>query len=204
MRIRGSGGYIVADLTEDEKNQRLGGEYFIGALGRIDENRITSYYCNICNKEFDGSPIIKFEKLDKDVEGVTLIEEGEYTCKECNSVIGTYKKFGDTDEVNISSDNELGSQEPNESDETIPLNRFIGMNIFDDNARSLGVVDDICLKGNKLILRIRNDAIRDIEWDKIIAINDIVLIKSQSNACSNCNYVNKEGAKFCEQCGSQL
>ncbi len=193
MRIRGSGGYIVAELTEEEKNQRLGGEYFIGALGRIEESRITSYYCNVCNKEFDGSPLIKFEKLDKDVEGVTLVEEGEYICKECNSVIGTYKRFSNTEPSTNSIEQDM-----------IPLNKFIGMNVFDDKARSLGVVDDICLKGNKLILRIKDENIRDVEWDKIIAISDIVLIKSQSNVCSNCSYVNKDGAKFCEQCGSQL
>ena len=198
MRIRGSGGYIVAELTEDEKDQRLGGEYFIGAIGRIEEDRITSYHCNICNKEFEGSPIIKFEEVNKDVEGVTLIEEGEYLCRECNSVIGAYKRFGDV---------ESKSDEPRDDEldsETIPLNRFIGMSVFDDNARSLGVVDDICLRGNKLILRIKDDIIKDIEWEKIIAINDIVLIKSQSNICDNCSYVNKESAKFCEQCGSQL
>lgn len=199
MRIRGSGGYIVAELTEEEKDKRLGGEYFLGALGSIDEDRISSYYCNVCNKEFDGAPIINFEKVNKNVEGTILTEEGEYICKECNSIIGTYKIFGNISEVKADI-----VEEEDIDEETIPLNRFIGMNVFDDNARSLGIVDDICLKGSKLMLRVKSDTKRDIEWDKIIAINDIVLVKSQSNLCSNCNYLNKEGATFCEQCGSKL
>ncbi|GIU72732.1 MAG: hypothetical protein KatS3mg003_2211 [Candidatus Nitrosocaldaceae archaeon] len=193
-KVRGSGGYIIADLTEEEESQRLGGEYFIGAIGRIDEERISSYHCNICDKDFEGAPIIKFEKPNRDVEGVTLTEEGEYICRECNSIIATYKKFGEVSKMmeEVKDDNQ---------EDAIPLSKFIGMDVFDDKARSLGRVSDIRLKGNKLLLRIDD---KDVEWDKIIAINDIVLVKAQSNICSKCNYKNKEGAKFCEECGAPL
>ncbi len=197
-KVRGSGGYIIADLTEEEEKKILGGEYFIGALGRLDETRISSYHCNNCNKDFESAPMIRSERLDKSIENVTLIEEGEYICRECNSLIGSYKIFADkVDEKRVAISNEPKNE--------IPLSRFIGMKVYDDKARDVGVVDDICISNNRLILKIKIDgSVRDIIWEKIIAIQDIVLVKSQSNVCSNCNHVNKEGSKFCEECGNIL
>ena len=207
--VKGSGGYIVADLTDEEKKVRLGGEYFIGAIGRIDEARIRSYHCNNCNKDFEGSPIIRFERVNKEVEGVMLAEEGEYVCKECNSVIAQYKKFGESKEdIKIEDESKEEVNIKVESNEgLLSISRFVGMDVFDDKARSLGKVKDLAIdvSNNSIILKVsKDDSIIEVGWDKIIAISDIVLVKSKSNACSNCGYVNKEGARFCEQCGSRL
>ncbi|MEM2855788.1 MAG: zinc-ribbon domain-containing protein [Candidatus Nitrosocaldaceae archaeon] len=193
-KVKGSNGYIIAELTtEEDKRSRVGDEYFIGILGRIDESRILSYHCNICNKDFEYAPKITFETLGKDVEGVTLREEGSYICKECNSIIATYKIFRYADVNN-------GDEE-----EKISLNKFLGMSVFDDKARMIGNVDNVYLSNNRLILSVKKDNnIEDLPWDKIIAIKDIVLVKSISSMCSACNYLNKEGAKFCEQCGTKL
>jgi sporulation protein YlmC with PRC-barrel domain len=104
-KLRGSGGYVYAKVTEDEQRRaNLGGpELFLAGVGRLDENRFSKYYCNKCEREYDGSPMINYENPNEQLgEGVTLIEKGEYVCKTCNSILAQYRKF-DTPGANSKS-----------------------------------------------------------------------------------------------------
>lgn len=95
-KLKGSGGYVIADLTEQQsKKADLGvGESFLAPLGRLDGNKVTSYFCNNCKKEFPNSPKIEFENPnEKVVEGLILKEKGQYLCGTCNSIIGEYREF---------------------------------------------------------------------------------------------------------------
>lgn len=96
-KLRGSGGYTIANVTDEEQRSgNLGGpELFLAGVGRLQEERFSKYYCNKCEKEYDGSPKISYENPNEQLgEGVTLIEKGEYKCGECNSTIAQYRKFG--------------------------------------------------------------------------------------------------------------
>jgi sporulation protein YlmC with PRC-barrel domain len=95
-KLRGSGGYAIARVTDEEqKKGNLGGpELFLAGIGRLDESRFVKYYCNKCEKVYEGSPALVFENPHEELgEGVTLIEKGEYKCKTCNSTIAQYRKF---------------------------------------------------------------------------------------------------------------
>jgi sporulation protein YlmC with PRC-barrel domain len=95
-KLRGSGGYVNAKVTEEEQRRgNLGGpELFLAGVGRLDETRFSKYYCSKCEKEYEGSPMINYENPNEQLgEGVTLIEKGEYVCKTCNSVLAQYRKF---------------------------------------------------------------------------------------------------------------
>ena len=95
-KLRGSGGYVLARLTEEEQRRgNLGGpELFLAGVGRLDEGRLSKYYCNKCEKEYEGSPSIKFENPNEEIgEGVTLIEKGAYKCETCDNTIAQYRKF---------------------------------------------------------------------------------------------------------------
>ena len=86
-KLRGSGGYAIARVTDEEqKKGNLGGpELFLAGIGRLDEDRFVKYYCNKCEKAYEGSPALVFENPNEELgEGVTLIEKGEYKCKTCN------------------------------------------------------------------------------------------------------------------------
>ncbi len=96
-KLRGSGGYTIANVTDEEQRSgNLGGpELFLAGVGRLQEERFSKYYCNKCEKEYDGSPKISYENPNEQLgEGVTLIEKGEYKCGECSSTIAQYRKFG--------------------------------------------------------------------------------------------------------------
>ena len=95
-KLRGSGGYVFANVTDEEqKKGNLGGpELFLAGVGRLNEDRFSKYYCNKCEKEYEGSPAISYENPNEDLgEDVTLIEKGEYKCSTCNNIIAQYRKF---------------------------------------------------------------------------------------------------------------
>ncbi len=100
-KLRGSGGYVFAKVTEEEqKKGNLGGpDLFLAGVGRLNEDRFSKYYCNKCEKEFQGSPAIDYEKPNEDLgEGVTLVEKGEYRCTGCSNTIAHYRKFNSPEE----------------------------------------------------------------------------------------------------------
>ncbi len=95
-KLRGSGGYIIARISDyEQKKGNLGGpELFIAGIGRLSKDRILKYYCNKCEKDYPTSPDLKYENPNEDVgEGVVLIEKGEYKCTVCNAVLSQYRKF---------------------------------------------------------------------------------------------------------------
>jgi sporulation protein YlmC with PRC-barrel domain len=101
-KLRGSGGYAIARITDQEqKKGNLGGpELFLAGIGRLDEDRFVKYYCNKCEKQYEGSPAVVFENPNEELgEGVTLIEKGEYKCKTCNATIAQYRKFDAPDQT---------------------------------------------------------------------------------------------------------
>jgi sporulation protein YlmC with PRC-barrel domain/DNA-directed RNA polymerase subunit RPC12/RpoP len=95
-KLRGSGGFVYAKVTDDEqKKGNLGGpELFLAGIGRLPEKRFSKYFCNKCEKEYRGSPLLKYENPNEDLgEGVILAEKGEYRCATCNNTIAQYRKF---------------------------------------------------------------------------------------------------------------
>ena len=101
-KLRGSGGYAIARITDQEqKKGNLGGpELFLAGIGRLDEDRFVKYYCNKCEKQYEGSPAVVFDNPNEELgQGVTLVEKGEYKCKTCNATIAQYRKFDAPDQT---------------------------------------------------------------------------------------------------------
>jgi sporulation protein YlmC with PRC-barrel domain len=127
-RLRGSGGYVLAKVTEEEQRKgNLGGpELFLAGVGRLDENRLVKHYCNRCEEEFDGPPSIVYDNPNEDLgEGVILEEKGEYKCKKCKNTIAQYRKFKTQHKKSVQNDlssvnhQEVGQQvSPAKPDET--------------------------------------------------------------------------------------
>src|SRR6266487_1124952 len=106
-KLRGSGGYVFAKITDEEqKKGNFGGpDLFLAGVGRLKDDRFSKYYCNKCEKEFQGSPTVNYEKPNEDLgEGVTLVEKGEYRCSGCNNTIAQYRKFSSPEERTDTSD----------------------------------------------------------------------------------------------------
>jgi len=217
--LKGSGGHVVAKLTENEmKKARVGGpDLFLGALGRIDKNKILKYYCKNCNKDYEGAPEIKYEKVNQEVaKGYTLSEQGEYLCKQCGSLIAQYKKFAEQGEVQSTSDTESEADQYSKEG-FIAIRKLVGMSVFDGDASLLGTVKDIGLRDNKtkivMVISTTEQGEREIPWEHILKIGDVVFLKTEettksadmiSGKCTNCGFANKQDSRFCEQCGNKL
>lgn len=96
LKLKGSGGAVTAEVTEEQaKKADLGvGELFLAPLGRLDEQKISKYYCKKCDAEFEKAPKIEFENPNEEVApGMILKEKGQYTCHQCSSMIGEYREF---------------------------------------------------------------------------------------------------------------
>ncbi len=109
-KLRGSGGFVLAYVNDDEqKRGNLGGpDLFLAGIGRLPSERFVKYHCNKCDKDFDGSPVIRYDNPNEDLgEDVILAEKGEYKCHACNTIIAQYRKF---DSSSNPSQNESISQ----------------------------------------------------------------------------------------------
>lgn len=111
QKVHGSGGYIVADLTDDEiKKADLGvGKLFLAPIGKLEEVKMSKYFCKNCEAEFDTAPKIQLEENENEevADNLILVERGQYTCKKCNSIIGEYRVFQKKDESS-----EIGKAKP--------------------------------------------------------------------------------------------
>ena len=96
-KLLGSGGYVLAKLTEQEEELRasLGvPQIFLANVERLNEDRFLRYFCKKCGKEYLGSPLIRYENPNEELgEDVILIEKEEYKCRICNNIIALYRTF---------------------------------------------------------------------------------------------------------------
>ena len=96
-QLDGSGGWIIADITEEQvKNADLGvGKLFIAKVEKLDLEKMKKYFCKNCDSEFDGAPKIQVEEAENEAisDELTLVERGQYTCNKCDSVISEYRVF---------------------------------------------------------------------------------------------------------------
>ena len=221
-KLRGSGGYAIARITEEEqKKGNLGGpELFLAGIGRIDEDRFAKYYCNKCEKEYEGSPAVHYENPNEELgEGVTLLEKGEYKCKTCSATIAQYRKFDAPAQQQTqvqrvekaAPDLVVAPTAGTASDSFIPIQSLVGMSAYDSEAMLIGKVEEIGLSKEsgraRIALKIGN---RQVSWDGISKIGDIVLLKtmdeksSSGGSCHACGYHNEAGSAFCAECGTKM
>jgi len=223
-KLRGSGGYAIARITDEEqKKGNLGGpELFLAGIGRLDEDRFVKYHCNKCEKEYEGSLAIHYENPNEELaEGVTLIEKGEYKCKTCSATIAQYRKFDVPAQQQAqvyaprveqaTPDLVVATPASTASDNFIPIQSLVGMSAYDSEAMLIGKVEQIGLSRDagsaKITIKIGN---KQVQWDGISKIGDIVLLKiSDANTtlggrCHACGYQNEAGSAFCAECGTKL
>ena len=103
LKVQGSGGYVIADLTDEQaKKADLGvGKLFLAPIGKIETEKMLKHYCNTCETEFDNPPKIQLEESPNEevADNLILIERGQYVCEKCSAVIGEYREFQKKGEV---------------------------------------------------------------------------------------------------------
>ncbi len=232
-KLRGSGGYIMASVTDEQQVKgNLGGpDLFLAPIGRLDSEIITKHFCNTCEKEFEGSPKIEFENPNEEVaENLILAEKGQYICNSCNASIAEYREFKKQDEqVEVGSAKPLDPQiqstpqEAAASTASTPqeattqpgpvtsITSIEGKTVYDENANKIGTAKQVGIDSTQsmVIVITKNDGAEgSIPWSSIKKIGEIILLGNPEEAnpgkCSSCGFTNKEGSKFCEECGNRI
>ncbi len=226
-KLRGSGGFAIAKVTDDEqKMANLGGpELFLAGIGRLDSDRFVKYFCNKCEREFEGAPAINYENPNEDLgEGVTLTEKGEYKCRACNSTIAQYRKFNAPAQAPQVAPKHDIAPAPTQAitpapaaviaeEDFVAINQLIGMSAYDSEAMLVGKIEEVGLKrtGGRATIAVRiatdKNEQKEVSWEGISKIGDIILLKTaqaQAGKCPSCGYQNEAGAGFCEECGARL
>ena len=230
-KLRGSGGFIMATVNDDQQRKgNLGGpDLFLAPIGRLDSEKISKYYCNTCEKEYEGSPKIEYENPNETVaENLVLLEKGQYMCTTCGSILAEYRNFSKPNEsasvgdaipvtnTNVATPPPAQSLElqnhPKTSTSVKTFSSITGLGVYDTEARKVGVVKEMGIQPDQssvVLVVTKNDGTDvTIKWDEIRKIGEIVLLGGslgESNLkCSKCNYTNSQGSKFCESCGNKL
>ena len=90
-----------------------------------------------------------------------------------------------------------------------------GRMVVDENANKIGTAKQVGIDSNtqSMVLVItKNDGTEgSIPWASIKKVGEVVLLgkpeeipDSQPGKCPECGFVNKDGSKFCEECGTKL
>ncbi|MGI0082557.1 MAG: PRC-barrel domain-containing protein [Nitrosopumilaceae archaeon] len=232
-KLRGSGGYIMASVTDDQQRKgNLGGpDLFLAPVGRLDADKISKYFCNTCEKDFEGSPKIDYETPNELVaDNLMLLEKGQYICTTCGSVLAEYRNFSkpnESVEVGLARPQSLASQILGESVNTsqppsyqpetpqsgvTTFNSITGIPVYDADARKVGTVKQIGIQSGQpgvvLVVTKNDGGDVAIKWEEIKKIGEIVLlgghVSETSSQCSGCGFENKPDSKFCESCGKKL
>ena len=233
-KLRGSGGYVMATVTDEQQMKgNLGGpDLFLAPIGRLDENKITKHFCNTCEKEFEGPPKIEFENPNEEVaENLVLAERGQYICKACNASIAEYREFKKPNEENeVGSAKPLDTDtttaptvevttaptvEVTQPGSTASVSSIEGRTVIDENANKVGIAKQVGIDANTqsmvLVITKNDETEGSIPWTSIKKVGEVVLLGKpeetaaiQPGKCSECGFINKDGSKFCEECGTKI
>ncbi|MCV0430461.1 zinc-ribbon domain-containing protein [Nitrosopumilus sp.] len=89
-----------------------------------------------------------------------------------------------------------------------------GKIVYDENANRVGTAKQVGIDSTQtmvLVITKEDGTEGSIPWNSIKKIGEVVLlgnpdivIAAQPGKCSSCGFVNKEGSKFCEECGTKI
>lgn len=219
-KLRGSGGFIMAQVSDDQQRKgNLGGpDLFLAPIGRLDVQLISKYFCNTCEKDYEGGPKIEFENPNEEVaENLILRERGQYICTTCGSTIAEYRDFQKTGEVGLAkpispeaqsapaSIQQAPSVEAPRAPEPVQIpiqsadstfSSITGMSVYDENAKKIGVAKQVGINSSHQVVLIvsKNDGSdQTIDWPKIKKIGDIILLGDASQQVESNPYKCKCG-----------
>ena len=158
------------------------------------------YICNACN-----STIAEYRQFKKQDEG---------------SEIGNAKPLETTQQTMQPQAEPQFTQSTPTQTTTQPgsaksVSSIEGLAVYDENAVKIGNAKQVGIDSNQsvVLLIIKNDGTEgSIPWNNIKKVGEVILLGNpnatpqavQPGKCSSCGFSNKEGSKFCEECGNKL
>ena len=87
--------------------------------------------------------------------------------------------------------------------------------MIDENANKVGTAKQVGIDANTqsmvLVITKNDETEGSIPWTSIKKVGEVVLLGKpeetatiQPGKCSECGFINKDGSKFCEECGTKI
>ena len=162
------------------------------------------YICNTCNSTI--AEYREFKKQDEagEIGNAKPLESAQTNPSQAESEII------ETPSVQVEPQEQTTQPGPAGSVSSIE-----GLAVYDENAKKIGSAKQVGIDSNQsvVLLVLKNDGTEgSIPWNSIRKVGEIILLGSQETItqapqpgkCSNCGFSNKEGSKFCEECGTKL
>ena len=160
------------------------------------------YICNSCNSSIAEYRVFKKQDEAGEIGSAKPIEEVQSIPQQVQSIPQQVE--------------EPTTQTPQET-VTVPgpatsVTSIEGRVVYDENANKIGIAKQVGIDSTQSMVLVltKNDGTEgSISWNNIKKIGEIILLgnpeaASQPGKCSNCGFGNKEGSKFCEECGTKL
>lgn len=162
------------------------------------------YICNSCS-----AVIAEYREFKKQNE---TVEVGSAKPLEIPSQ-NTTPKIPEPVQTQIKS--ETITQPSTQPGPATTISSIEGLAVYDENAKKIGNAKQVGIDSNQsvVLLIIKNDGTEgSIPWNSIRKVGDVILLGNpitspqspQPGKCAKCGFSNKEGSKFCEECGSKL
>jgi len=166
------------------------------------------YICNSCN-----ASIAEYREFNKPNEDG---EVGNAKPLDPNAVTPTAEVTTPTAEVTTpTAEVTTPTAEVTTPSSAASVSSIEGRTVIDENANKIGTAKQVGIDSNtqSMVLVItKNDGTEgSIPWANIKKVGEVVLLgkpeeipESQPGKCPECGFVNKDGSKFCEECGNKL
>ena len=159
------------------------------------------YICNSCN-----SSIAEYREFKKQDEG------GEVGVAKPLEQVTETAPVEEIPVENVKVPTETPKEEVTQPGPTTSVSTIEGRTVFDENANKVGVAKQVGIDSTQSMVLIitKNDGTEgSVSWNNIKKIGEVILLgnpeeASQPGKCSNCGFANKQGSKFCEECGTKI
>ena len=164
------------------------------------------YICNSCNASIAEYREFNKPNEDGEVGSAKPLDPNAVTLTEATTL---------TEDTTPTVEATTPTVEATTPSSAASVSSIEGRTVIDENANKIGTAKQVGIDSNtqSMVLVItKNDGTEgSIPWARIKKVGEVVLLgkpeeipDSQPGKCPECGFVNKDGSKFCEECGTKL
>lgn len=167
------------------------------------------YICNTCessiaeyrefNKQDEAGDVGNAKPLEPQAESTPQVEKPQQVAESIPQQV---------EQPEIQSTQKTTTQ----PDPSTSVSSIEGRAVYDENANKIGIAKQVGIDSTQSMVLVitQNDGTEgSIPWKNIKKVGEVILLGNPEDGaipgkCSNCGFSNKEGSKFCEECGTSL
>ena len=166
------------------------------------------YICNSCQSSIAEYREFKKQDEEGDVGNAKPLEPQTQVTQQVESP----QQVTDSAPQQIQQPETQPEKETTQPTPATSISSIEGRAVYDENANKIGVAKQVGIDSTQSMVLVitQNDGLEgSIPWKSIKKVGEVILLGNPeaslpSGKCSNCGFSNKEGSKFCEECGTPL